>query len=168
MKRRAFTLIELMISIMILSVLMLFLYKSYTDLNKANKTYAKAVEELHDASLVKQTLYLDILLSSKKSVLVTHESSKYDFVSFSTEHSLHRLIKPYVAYVVKDTNLYRVESNKEINTSIISREQPIIVDRIGDIKKFKIYPSKNADGVVLIEAAFKNMAPTIFKVKALN
>jgi len=168
MKKNAFTLIELMISIVILSVLMLFLYKSYSDLNRANKTYNKAIDELNNISLVKQTLYLDMLLSTHRSIVVTHKSVKYDIVTFSTEHSLHKLIKPYVAYIVKDAHLYRVESNKEINASIISREQQIIVDKIGGIKKFKIYTSKNADNIFLVEAVFKKMPPIVFKAKAMN
>ncbi|HIC13491.1 MAG TPA: prepilin-type N-terminal cleavage/methylation domain-containing protein, partial [Sulfurimonas sp.] len=36
MKKSAFTLIELLISIAILSILMLFLYKSYANLNRSN------------------------------------------------------------------------------------------------------------------------------------
>ena len=46
MKRNAFTLIELLISITILSIIMLFLYKSYADLNKTNKVYEKEVAKL--------------------------------------------------------------------------------------------------------------------------
>ena len=42
--RKAFTLIELMISVSILSIMMIFLYKSYASVNMSNKFYEKEVE----------------------------------------------------------------------------------------------------------------------------
>jgi len=168
MKKNAFTLIELMISIMILSIVMLFLYKSYADLNKTNKVYEKEVGKLEHISRIKQTLYLDLLLATQETLTVSHQDAKFDFVSFETEHSLHRLIKPYVAYIVKEKVLYRLESNQAIKSTEISREQPFIVDKIGKVEKFKFYLPKKKEGNVLIGAKFKNLAPIILKVKVLN
>ena len=170
MKKNAFTLIELLISITILSIIMLFLYKSYADLNKTNKVYEKEVFKLQHISRIKQVLYLDFLLATKATLAVSHQDVKFDLVSFTTEHSLHRLIKPYVTYIVKENILYRLESNKAIKSAEISREQPFIIDKIGSVKKFKIYSptAKNKEKIVVLEADFKDTAPVILKVKALN
>lgn len=168
MKRGAFTLIELMVSIVILSILMLFLYKSYADLNKTNKVYEAEVKKLKKASLLRETLYLDILLASKESMVITHESPEFDFVSFSTVHSLHRLIKPYVAYIIKEGMLYRLESNKKIDSAQISREQQFIVDKIGKVVKFKLFRATKAIPLFLLDAEFQGLAPFLVKIKALN
>ncbi len=170
MKRNAFTLIELLISITILSIIMLFLYKSYADLNKTNKVYEKEVAKLEHISRIKQVLYLDLLLANKETLKVLHQDGKFDFVSFASEHSLHRLIKPYVAYIVKEKILYRLESNKVIGSTEISREQPFIIDKIGSVKKFKLYISagENKEQIGVLEADFKDTAPIALKIKALN
>jgi len=168
MKKNAFTLIELLISITILSIVMLFLYKSYADLNKTNKLYEKEVLKLQHISRIKQTLYLDLLLATKETLRVSHPDVKFDFVSFTTNHSLHRLVKPYVAYIVKENILYRLESNKAIQSAEISREQPFIIDKIGSVKKFELYTPKEKEGNVIMEAKLKNLASIILKVKVLN
>ncbi len=168
MKRHAFTLIELLISIAILSILMLFLYKSYADLNKTNIIYDKEVSKLHSTALIKETFYLDLTLASKKSIVISHESAKFDFVSFSTIHSLHGLIKPYVAYIVKNGSLYRLESNKKINSPQISKEQQFIVDKVGQVNKFKLFNSKDAKSIFVLEIDFKKLPHTVLKIKVLN
>ena len=170
MKKNAFTLIELLISITILSIIMLFLYKSYADLNKINKVYEKEVAKLEHISRIKQVFYLDLLLASKETLSISHQDAQFDFVSFETKHSLHRLIKPYVAYIVKENTLYRLESNKAIKSTEISREQPFIIDKIANVKKFKLYTaaSKNEEGIGVLEADFKDTAPVVLKIKTLN
>ena len=169
MKKNAFTLIELLVSITILSIVMLFLYKSYADLNKTNKSYEKEVLKLQHTSRIKQVFYLDLLVASKGTLIVLHQDAKFDFVSFTTEHSLHRLIKPYVAYIVKENTLYRLESNQVIKSTEISREQPFIIDKIGSVKKFKLYTSlSKEEGIVVLEADFKDTASVVLKIKTLN
>ncbi len=168
MKKNAFTLIELLIFITILSIVMLFLYKSYADLNKTNKVYEKEVLKLQHISRIKRVLYLDLLLLTKATLTVSHQDAKFDFVSFATEHSLHRRIKPYVSYIVKENILYRLESNKAIQSTEISREQPFIIDKIGSVKKFKLYLPKKKEEIVVLEADFKDASPAILKIKALN
>lgn len=170
MKKNAFTLIELLISITILSIVMLFLYKSYAELNKTNKVYEQEVSKLENISRIKQTLYLDLLLAEKETLTVSHQDAKLDFVSFTTEHSLHRLIKPYIAYIIKEDILYRLESNKAIKSVEISREQPFIIDKIGSVEKFKLYTStgENKEGIVVLEADFEEAVPIILKIKMLN
>ena len=170
MKKNAFTLIELVISITILSIIMLFLYKSYADLNKTNKVYEKEVLQLQNISRIKQVLYLDLLLATKQTLVVLHQDSKFDFISFETKHSLHRRIRPNIAYIVKENILYRLESNNAIESLEISREQPFIIDKIGSIKKIKLYSStgENKENIFLLEADFTDAAPITLKIKVLN
>ena len=46
MRRSAFTLMEMMVSITILSIMMLFLYKSYADLHKSNAYFKDKSEDV--------------------------------------------------------------------------------------------------------------------------
>ncbi len=170
MKKNAFTLIELLISVAILSLIMLFLYKSYADLNKTNQLYEQEVSKLEYISRIKQTLYLDLLLAKQKTLTVSHQDTKFDFVSFMTEHSLHRVIKPYIAYIVKENILYRVESSEEIKSVEIPRDQPYIIDKVGSVEKFKLYlpTDEKKEKIVIIEADFAEVASVVLKTKVLN
>ena len=74
--RKAFTLIELLISITILSIMMLFLYKSYASLNHSNSFYKKEVQQIKDQQLLKKVLFLDFSLVLGQSATILNENTK--------------------------------------------------------------------------------------------
>jgi len=165
--KKAFTLVELVISVILLSILMLFLYKSYAQLNLLNKEYHLEVKKLQNKERIKRTFYLDLTEAQKSSVQIIKDKYFY-FISFSTINSLHRRIKPYVCYLVKNETLYRLESLKRISSPDIGLDTAFDIDEIGKVEKFKIYTSMVSLGIYLYEIKFKN-EPTIFmKVKVLN
>jgi prepilin-type N-terminal cleavage/methylation domain-containing protein len=167
--RKAFTLIELVVAIIILSILMLFLYQSYADLNRVNQSYAKAAQRLKKEGILKSTLYKDLILASKNSIIVAHIDKEYDFVSFMTKHSLHRRINPYVAYIVKGEVLYRLESLQQIKSVEIDRDRAFDIDKIGAIKKFKLFGTRdNKREFFLLELILKGQEKILFKIKVLN
>ena len=105
--RKAFTLIELLISIVILTILMLFLYKSYAALNRSNVIISKEIKKLQTIQLIKQTLYMDFTLALKQLppkdiVVILNQDKKNDVVYFQSSHSLHKRINPYIAYIMQD------------------------------------------------------------------
>jgi prepilin-type N-terminal cleavage/methylation domain-containing protein len=167
--RKAFTLIELVVSIIILSILMVFLYQSYADLNRVNKSYTAVVEKLSKEGLLKKTLYRDFLLASKNGMIVRHIDKKYDFVSFTTKNSIHRRINPYVVYIVKEKVLYRLESLHQIRSPGISREVTFDIDKLGSVEKFKLFGTRdNKKELFLLDLAFKGDEKILFKIKVLN
>ena len=167
--RKAFTLIELMVSITILSILMLFLYKSYADLNRTNKTYTLALQKLQKRGSVKKTLYLDLLMAKKSSILIEKSDKTFDFVSFMTKNSLHRRINPYVTYIVKEKVLYRLESRRQIKTIDINRDIAFDIDTIGDVEKFKLFSTKDGKKeFYLLDLEMSKKEKILLKVKILN
>lgn len=56
--RRAFSLIELLVSIVILSLMMLFLYKSYANLNRSNIFYSDEVAKITKLQKIKRSFFL--------------------------------------------------------------------------------------------------------------
>jgi len=167
--KKAFTLIELMISIMILSILMLFLYKSYSDLNRSNKHYTEALSELTRSELLKKTLYLDLLLASHKSFIIEHVEKEFDMISFQSKHSVHRRINPYICYLVKDKKLYRLESLLQITATDFNRDIAYDIDKIAEVKKFKLFGTRdNKKDLYLLDMRLKNSESTLLKIKVLN
>ena len=57
--REAFTLIEMMISIVILSIIMTFLYQSYSAINLSNSIYAKKANNIKSDQIKQNILYMD-------------------------------------------------------------------------------------------------------------
>lgn len=165
--RKAFTLIELMISILILSILMIFLYKSYAGLNKSNKIFQSETEKLSRFELLKKTIYLDFILA--QNITIKNQEKIEDLLFLQTTHSIHNRINPYVAYIIKEKKLYRLESLKEIKEYPLVAESEFVVDELGKVKIFRVYQSKETSkNLYLIHIQFESGDEIILKVKALN
>lgn len=167
--RKAFTLIELMVSIMILSMLMLFLYKSYSELNKSNRVYEKEVQNIKSIELLKKTIYLDFSLATPNLTKILNQSKTEDIVFLQSRHSLHDRINPFVAYIVKEKRLYRLESLKELKEYPLAADSEFEVDYLGEIKIFRTYKDKSVDKeLYLAHIEFKEKSEIILKVKVLG
>ena len=169
MKKSAFTLIELIISIVILSILMLFLYKSYDALNKSNSLLAKETKKLQMQEEVKKSIYLDFTNALAKSVKILKQDTKEDVVFMQTRHSLHKRINPYVAYIIKDKILYRLESLKPFIEYPLGADSEFVADKLGKVKSFRTYKSRDTKKeLYLVHILFKDKSEILLKMKVLN
>jgi prepilin-type N-terminal cleavage/methylation domain-containing protein len=167
--KKAFTLIELMVSIVILSILMLFLYQSYAGLNKSNEVIGTKVNEFEHLVLVKKTVYLDFYTSKYTKMKILKQDQDEDVVYIQTKNSLHQMFAPYVAYVVKNEILYRLESLNEFRKYPFEAQSNFLVDRLGKVRIFRIYKSKNDEkSMVMIHIVFQNKDEVLLKVPVLN
>jgi len=173
MKRKAFTLIELMISISILSIMMIFLYQSYASLNRSNSFYKKAVEEIISKDRVKKIIFLDFSLALYKSTKILNQEKNEDVVFIQSSHSLHRNYNPYIAYIMKNSKLYRLESLKPFKDYPLSSDAVFTVDILGEIKGFRVYKStkkikSTIPEIHLVHINFKKGDDILVKIKVLN
>ena len=168
--RRAFTLIELMISIVILTILMLFLYKSYSALNKSNSLLFEEVQKIAQVELLKEVIYKDFSVvrqtdTNTSSVLILNQSQKEDVVFFQTSNSIHQRINPYIAYLVKDKRLYRLESLKPFKEYPLVADSEFVADDLGEVKIFRVYKSKDTKkATYLFHALFENSQEILLKI----
>lgn len=168
MSRRAFTLLELVISIAILSIMMLYLYNSYSSLNNENILLEKEVKHILDIQKIKKTIYLDFALAQIEPKIVSREKNE-DFVYFQSKNSLHRRYNPYIVYMLKSGKLYRLESFKEIKSYELGADDSFDVDYLGEVDIFRVYQSnKQNGGKYLVHIDFKNMEDILYKVKVLQ
>ena len=171
--RTAFTLIEMMISIVILSIMMLFLYQTYASLNKSNAIYAKKAFSIESEQLKKRVLYMDFSLAIYKSVKILKQDKNEDIVFIQSANSLHQRFNPYVGYIVNDEKLYRIESLKELKEYPLGVDDEFVVDYFGEVNSFRVYESdKNSDANAsqsyLINVDFKQEDDILLKIKAFN
>jgi len=167
--RKAFTLIELLISIVILSVLMLFLYKSYASLNRTNATYAQELQKLQKSELLKKVIYIDLSTAIKKSVKIIKQDTNEDVLYLQTPNSIHNRINPYVAYIMKEKKLYRLESLKEFKSYPLDAQSEFVADELAEVTSFRVYPSKDSKkALYLVHIVKKDKSEVLLKIKALN
>ena len=167
--KRAFSLIELIISISILSLMMIFLYKSYASLNLSNKVYEKKSTKIKDMQEIKKIIFLDFSLKLQTKYEILNRTAKEDVVFFQTSNSIHKNYNPYVAYVVKESKLYRLESLRRFEEYPLSSHMMFDIYEIGDIDSFRVYKSRNQDEeIFLVHVAFKNKEEMVLKIRSLN
>ncbi|PNV82882.1 MAG: hypothetical protein C0627_08105 [Sulfurimonas sp.] len=169
--RNAFTLIEIIIAITILSIMMLYLYKSYASLNISNEFYQKEAAKIKETKLKQKILFLDFSLLLFGEHEITKSDKKEDTVFLQTSNSIHGRINPYVGYIVKDSRLYRIESYKKMTAENFSSERVVDIDDFGEVQKFRVYEnsSDNQEKLYfLIDAAFKISSNFLLKVRSLN
>ena len=71
--RRSFTLIEMMIAIVIFSLIVVFLYKSYDALKRSNEKFTQISKEMDRLWRIKRMLYLDFALALRSDVSVLNQ-----------------------------------------------------------------------------------------------
>jgi prepilin-type N-terminal cleavage/methylation domain-containing protein len=148
--KKAFTLIELMIAVIILSILILTMNNIIVNL-KSTKDFLKRYLQKQDKNeLLVKTFYYDILNAT--SIKIIHSiNSNYDRLYLQTNNSLYRLIEPYVVwYVSKNKNaLIRIESPFEIK---LPNENAFFLDKFKEnVKIFRIF-KKGGKDLIFIKA----------------
>ena len=167
--KKAFTLIEMMVSITILSIMILFLYKTYASFNLSNATLKKELDITMSMQKIRKTIYLDFTLAFSQSLKIQNREKNEDVVFLQTSNSIHRRYNPYVVYKVKDKKLYRLESLKQITTYELPIESEFDIDYLGEVESFRVYKSSDKKhNTYLLEVGFKGGDDVLFKVKALN
>jgi len=169
--RKAFTLIELVVSISLLSIIMIFLYKSYASLNESNSFYKKEVSEIKSQQLKKRVMFLDFSLAIQKNykIDIKPQDKKEDIVFLQSSNSMHNRYNPYIAYIFKEQKLYRLESLIEFKGYPLSADAEFSVEYFGEVDSFRVYKSdKNNTESYLIHVDFKEEEDLLLKVNVLG
>lgn len=166
--KKAFTLIEMLISIMILSIMMIFLYKSYSSLNISNHFYKNELGQIKNGYIKKKVLFLDFSLSLKEKTAVLNQDPTEDVVFMQSSNSIHKRHNPYIAYIVKEFKLYRLESRQEFKEYPLSVGGEYVADYLGEVNSFRVYTSKADDASYVVHVDFKEDEDILLKIKALT
>ena len=146
--KKSFTLIEIMIALMIVSILFLAMNGLISNLKITKKVLDRKYFNEKRKELLIKVLYNDILNATSFRILHSRNSN-YDRLYLTTSNSLYNLINPNVLwYVSKNKNtLIRVESPFKI---VLPNYKLFFLDKFLDgVKIFKIYSKKSKYLVVL-------------------
>jgi len=151
--RKAFTLIEVLVSVALLSILIVFMYQNIDMLKKSNFIYEKFYHKTSLQTKIHKTMFLDLA----QSTYAKKVDGDFDRVILQTSNSHFGIIMPYVSYIVKQNTLYRVESNKQIPQKIKDDFLPYLKFEIvkKGIKTFEFYRAKKSFLIVLDAMIFE-------------
>lgn len=162
--KKGFTLIEVVISVAIITLLILTSYGGIATLKKSNEVYENSFLTIEKRTKIYKTIFFDLtqsknvsLIKKETSDILLNDNTKFDQLYAQTVHSHFGIINPYIAYRVKDKKLYRLESNKKIPTTLDYEVLNHIKFEIvaEDVKKFKVFTSDNSFLIVLNDLIFE-------------
>jgi len=150
--KRAFTLIEVIISIFLFSLIVVFLYKSVSSLKLNNKNLIQNSKQNKTISRTIKLLKEDLILARKLSL---KKVDKNYIIIEQTLSSIHDIAKPFVSWkILKDNSLVRVEQTKS---------QTFLDNTTLKATKLYITSSKNKDKL-LIYLKLHNKQKYIFEI----
>jgi len=162
--RKAFTLIEVLISIALLGIILVPLFSVVDLMRDSNQHLLKSLEKSKQITKATKVLFLDVLSSDGKIDIKKDEFTRLCLEE--TKNSLYNLTLAKVCWVVlKDKNtLVRVEGNKY--SMPLQGEDKVEVDTVmTDVSLFDVYHEKDK---VLILLQQKGKEPISFMVQGIT
>ena len=153
-RRSAFTLIEVLISVALLSLVLLALYRSVDMLQSSNRQLFRYLEKSDREKQGTETLFLDIAGSDGNLTIAGDEFSR--LCMESSVNSLYGLSAAKVCWVVskKEHTLLRSEGNRY--TLPLNSDDRVAVDAvIEDVDLFRVY-RKKGEVLVMLRQKGKN------------
>lgn len=169
--KKAFTLLELMISVALISLIFIYLYNTIDSLKFANNFYEEKNKALKLREKFLTTIYNDIAFAKGKVTFLDKQSKEYSIVKIeNTKNSLYNIKNPYILWYVskKDDTLIRLESKKDIKLPMEDKDiYSAHLDKVvTNCKSFKVYPS-NDEKSFLIYLKDNKIKPIIFEFNKL-
>ena len=166
--RRSFTLIELLISIGLLSLIIIFLYNSLNTLRRSNSFYEINLKKDESRHKIFNTIYFDLLRADAKTIGIKAGYEKnFDILTLRSLNSLHNLERPYITYVVSrsENTLIRIESLFPIKLPLsYELENSVKIDKIAkEFELFKFFQDTKKENV-LISLKHKKIEPILFEM----
>ena len=159
--KQAFTLIEVLISITLLSLVLMALYKSADILRNSNLHLFHYLQKSTKTLKGSKTLYAD-LMQSEHNISINTEEKFHRLTIENTAHSLYGLAQAKVVWLVykEDKTLLRLEGGKY--DIPLRNEQHVEVDVIAKhLELFKVYKSKKKDKILAM-IQIKGQEPQLF------
>ena len=161
---KAFTLVEVVVSIVLLGLIMTFLYGAINNVSLSNNIIKDKQKRIVEYSKQINLLKEDIFNAYDINITGT---GKYNVAFLETDNSLHGIDRPFVIWYVSTyhNTLVRLESSENITLPLDSnKDQLVYIDKIIEpIEKFQLYKSNEQDKVLFYIENKKKKA--IYEIK---
>ena len=145
--KRAFTLIELILSIAIFAIIALYIYQAINTAKNSNDINLKRLSEDEREQKITRLFYNDLFSQTNIYAAANIASeAEFDVFYLRAKNSIHAMINPHIAYFIKDNSLFRIESKafEKIPLTYESVERVKTDKLLGNVTLFRIYESKNS------------------------
>jgi len=145
--KKAFTLIEVLISITLFTIIILFLYQALDITQKSNNFYSEKLEIKQNENDLKKMFFLDFINKIDNKITLESDKNKNTIIKFKSINIYHNPFYTYITYLVsRESNLIRIESKSEFKSKNLSDDffDSSYIDIIyNNINKFKIEKKDN-------------------------
>ncbi len=158
--KKAFTLVEVIISVILLGLIVTFIYKALENMQTSNQIFKTKSKDLEKEEKIIKLLYEDIL---EADYIKITGGKKYKAVELKTNSSLYNISKPKVLWFVSNhkSTLVRAESTK-LPLNYENRFLSHITKVKENCETFVVKRSNKKDKI-LIYIKFKNEKPIVFE-----
>lgn len=168
MMKKAFTLLEVTISITLFMILVLFLYKALDQTKHTNDIFEKKKEVVKEANSINKILLEDIA-EIKTPIKIVFDDDKNSIVRFKSNNTYHNGFLNNITYLISsNSKLVRIESSDEFkmqNSLLDFYENAYIDILLEDIEFFEVKETKNE---VLFIIKQKNKERELYKAFKLG
>ncbi len=166
--KKGFTLVEVMVSIVLLGLISMFVSSTIVQIKSNNRVFEAQAKDNSKLEKILDTLYKDIYQSKSISV---DTQKRYSTLHVESKNSLYGISEPHIVWLVlkKNSTLVRLESAKKITLPIKKEfEKYIFIDKaIENCHDFSINLSKKKDSV-LVFVDIEGRTNTLFEIKLLR
>ncbi len=144
MNKKGFTLIEVMVSITIFSIVIVFLYQSLNLSKTFNETFTKHLNNYISIYDLEKIIFEDILETKGEISIKTDKNDNTIFQITQSNNTYHDPFNKYITYLLSNNNkLIRIESKEKFDITksknAFLEKQNTYIDIVAkDIEKFKI------------------------------
>ncbi len=165
LNRKAFTLIEVLISIALLGMMLPVLFSAVDALRDSNQHLLKYLKKSKEITSATKILYMDILSSDGNISMVKDEFTR--LCMEETSHSLYALSRAKVCWLVlKEKNtLVRIEGN-DYHLPLKSEERVEVDYVMNNMELFDVYRQKK-EGKVLVFLQQKDKEAISFMIQGI-
>ena len=115
--KKAFTLVEMLISVLLTAIVFTYLFSTLNSLKSSHSRYKASAKSVMTSQTIFSLLTEDIT-QIRSPMTIVHEAG-YDRFSFTTDHSVYGIARPWVHYYISrmENALIRIEATKPIDFS---------------------------------------------------
>jgi hypothetical protein len=168
MNKKSFTLVEVLISIVLLSIIVIFLYQTLDMNEKSNKFFHLKLSIKKNKIKIKKLIFYDIIYS--KTVEISEDKNNNTILKLYTTNTYHNSFFLNTAYLLsKENNLLRIESKRVFNSKKIDDDffEYAYIDNIAsNVLQFKIIQRDKKEYSIYMK--FKDGSDMMFTFKSIR
>lgn len=163
--KKAFTLLELVISITIFMIIIVFMYKSLDDTKITNSKFSEYINKDLKVNEIYQIIYEDIA-EKINDIEINIDKNKNSIISFKSKNSYYKPFYTNILYLQVDDKFVRIESLNKIDLKNFSYgylEDAYVEILLENITSFKVIKNSNSSKTTLF-LELKNKEKVVFPI----